>query len=239
MKNFFEREYYLRTSDFDKNRRILPSSVLDFFQDVAGAHAKALNCGYDALINQSLVWVLTRVRYALVSDAPMFSKIKVKTWPLPPTRFSYTREYEIVDENGNMLFKGSSEWVLMDINERRLATGKNVYNLTEFCEKHVFEDRAVKIKSFETDSVPVTVYPRFTDIDMNGHVNNTKYLNFVIDAIEPKENEKISALQIDYRKEVFSDTPLSIFSLKENGIVYSRGEDKDGNVMFLAKLEIK
>ncbi|MEE1278898.1 MAG: thioesterase, partial [Acutalibacteraceae bacterium] len=63
MEKIFEREYYLRTSDFDKNRQILPSSVLDLFQDAAGAHAKTLNCGYDALISQSLVWVLTRVRY--------------------------------------------------------------------------------------------------------------------------------------------------------------------------------
>lgn len=238
MEKIFEREYYLRTSDFDKNRQILPSSVLDLFQDAAGAHAKTLNCGYDALVSQSLVWVLTRVRYTRIADAPMFSKIKVKTWPLPPTRFGYTREYKIMDENGNMLFKGSSEWVLMDVNERRLAAGKNVYNLTEFCEERIFEDRALKLKSFETGSAPVTVYPRFTDIDMNGHVNNTKYLNFVLDSAKLKEDEKISALQIDYRKEVLADTALHIFSLKENGSLFSRGEDKDGNVMFLAKLDI-
>ncbi len=239
MIKFFEREYYLRTSDFDCERRILPSSVLDLFQDAAGAHAKVLGCGYDNLIKQSLVWVLTRVRYVCVSDVPMFSRVKVRTWPLPPTRFGYTREYKILAEDGTTLFKGSSEWVLMNIVDRRLATAQNIYNLTEFCEDRNFCDRATKLKTFEADSAPITIYPRFTDIDMNGHVNNTKYLNFVLDAAPLKTNEKICALQIDYRKEVLADTALTLFSLSENPFLYSRGEDKDGNVMFSARLEIK
>lgn len=239
MEKIFEREYYLRTSDFDRNRRILPSSVLDLFQDAAGAHAKLLGCGYDSLIKRSLVWVLTRVRYVCLADVPMFSRIKVRTWPLPPTRFGYTREYEILSQNGAVIFKGSSDWVLMDINERRLKTGQNIYNLTEFCEDRNFEDRAMKLKGFEADREPLNICPHFTHIDMNGHVNNTKYLNFVLDAAPLENNETVCALQIDYRKEVLVDTVLSVFSSREDNTLYSRGEDADGNIMFSARLEIK
>ncbi len=237
MNEIFEREYYLRTSDFDKNRRLLPSSLLDLFQDVAGAHAKVLGCGYDSLIKRSLVWVLVRVRYTLLSDVPMFSKITVRTWPLPPTRLGYTREYEILNAEGTAICKGSSEWVLMDINTRHLATAEDIYNLEHFHEVKNFPGRAVRTGRFTPDGAPYDVCPRFSHIDMNGHVNNTKYMNFVLDAAPPADTDRIRTVQIDYRKEVLPNDTVSVLSLREGQVLSARGEDKNGNVMFAAQVE--
>ena len=53
----FEKEFYLRTSDFDCRMELQPSAVLDLFQDVAGEHARALGIGREAMLAEKLLWV--------------------------------------------------------------------------------------------------------------------------------------------------------------------------------------
>lgn len=238
MNEIFSHKYSLRTSDFDRYNRILPSSVLDLFQTAAGAHAKLLGCGYDALIERSLMWVLIRVRYKILKEIPLFSTVTVKTWPLSPSRLSFAREYEILDENGDTAIIGSSDWVLMNAETRRLVPAENIYNLDRYNDVKLFEERATKLSPFESDSQEHTVLPLFTQIDMNGHVNNTKYLNFVLDCCHLNENEKIKSVQIDYRHEVLEGDTLKIKTSRQENTLLACGVDTDGNTMFAATLKL-
>lgn len=238
MNEIFSHKYSLRTSDFDRYNRILPSSVLDLFQTAAGAHAKLLGCGYDALIERSLMWVLIRVRYKILKEIPLFSSVTVKTWPLSPSRLSFAREYEILDENGDTAIIGSSDWVLMNAETRRLVPAEDVYNLEHYNDVKLFENRATKLASFESDTPEHTVLPLFSQIDMNGHVNNTKYLNYVLDASPLSDKERIESVQIDYRHEVLEGNTLKIKALRKENTLCACGQDSDGNTMFACEIQL-
>ena len=71
MKNLYVKKFNLRTSDFDCHKKILPSAVLDLFQTVAGEHAIALGCGFDALFEKNLLWVLVRTRFEVIKQPDM------------------------------------------------------------------------------------------------------------------------------------------------------------------------
>ena len=126
MKNKIEREYNLRVSDFDRYKKLRPSAILDFFQDVAGIHSVELGCGFNDLIEQKMMWVLVRVKLSIVANPQMYSKVLIETWPLEPTRIGFRREYRIKDLAGNLLVKGSSEWVIVHSEERRLLPAKDI-----------------------------------------------------------------------------------------------------------------
>lgn len=84
MKRLWQKEYYLRASDFDKFNHIKPSAILDLFQDAAGQHAEEIGVGFQEMIKQSYLWVLTKVKFKIISEPKSYQKVNIKTWPLPP-----------------------------------------------------------------------------------------------------------------------------------------------------------
>ena len=240
MNKLWKKEYYLRASDFDKFSHIKPSAVLDLFQDAAGQHANELGVGFDEMIQRSYLWVLTRIKFKIISQPKSYQKVVVKTWPLEPHRLNYRREYCIENEMGERLIVGSSEWVVIDSEERRLVSAPDLYPFSDgFHPETMFEEKIGKIRNFEENGTPYVVNAGFSELDVNNHVNNTKYASYVLDAFNPSETDEPEIFQIDYRKEVLQGTRLKIYHAKEDNIVFAKGQNENGDVMFLCKLEYK
>ncbi len=240
MKTTWEKKYTLRAGDFDKFNRIKPSAVLDLFQDAAGQHAEDLGLGFTQMINRSYLWVLTRVAFEIVLAPNRYQNVIVKTWPLEPHRLNYRREYCITDENGNLLIKGSSEWVIVHSEQRKLLSVPHLYPFTEgFCRNTMFEGKLAKVADFETSGTPHIVNAGFSELDVNNHVNNTKYADYVMDALIPSADDVIETFQIDYRKEVVQGTQLNISILKEESNILAKGQSTSGDTMFACKIQLK
>ena len=236
MNNIWQGEYILRAGDFDKFDRIKPSAVLDLFQDAACQHAEELGLGFDAMLKQGYLWVLVRVKFNIAEQPRRYQNITVKTWPLQPHRLNYRREYCITDENGVVLIKGSSDWMIIDSKERKLLSVPDLYPLETFCKVLMFEEKSSKVRDFNTTNSPFVAETGFCDIDVNGHVNNTKYADFVLNAISPVQKEQLLEFQIDYRKEVLEGEKLDIYHLREDNTITAKGVNQNGDLMFACKI---
>ncbi len=239
MRNLWQNEYTLRAGDFDKYDRLKPSAILDLFQDAACQHAEELGLGFDAMLERGYLWVLVRVKFEICEKLDRYQRVIVKTWPLPPHRLNFKREYCITDQSGEVLIKGSSEWMVIDSNERKLISAPDLYPLESFCTVVMFDEKCSKVRDFDTENPSLSIQTSFSDIDVNGHVNNTKYANFVIDAVSPKASEEIGSFQIDYRKEVMEGAKLQIFHTREENVIVSKGVNENGETAFGCKIEYK
>lgn len=240
MTAFFERDYWLRTSDFDAFGRIQPAAILDLFQDVAGAHSVDMGIGAMVMWEKGLMWVLTKVKYRLEGPMKMFQRVKVQTWPLQPTRIGFQREYCIRDEAGELLVRGSSQWVLVDAVERHFMPVKEVYpEAMAFSDETMFEGKILRLREFEPQGEAYRRRPGWSEVDINGHVNNTKYANFVLDALAPGEDEPILGLQMDYHREVQAGTELHIETRRDGNTVLACGRNGAGENMFLCRMELE
>ncbi len=240
MQARFEREYWLRTSDFDRYGRLQPASILDLFQDAAGGHAAVLGIGGNVMIEKQLMWVLTKVRYQVLAPAHMFQKVKVQTWPLTPSRIGFQREYCIRDEQDGILVKGSSQWVLMHAQKRSFMPVKDVYPMDlEFSTEQMFEGKIQRIRDFEPQGEAFALQPGFSDLDINGHVNNTKYANYVLNALRPAAEEAIVSLQIDYHRELQEGAKVLVEKRREDGLVLACGRNEAGDNMFACRMELQ
>ena len=182
---------------------------------------------------------LTKIKFKIITEPTSYQKVFVKTWPLAPNRLSYRREYCIENENGERLIVGSSEWVVIDSEKRRLVSAPDLYPFTDgFHTEIMCEEKLGKVEDFEISS-PYIVKAGFSDLDVNNHVNNTRYANYVMDAIAPDENEVLELFQIDYRKEVTEGTKLHLYSKKEGKETLARGVNDNGDTMFACLLEYK
>lgn len=240
MRKLWEKEYYLRASDFDRYNKLKPSAILELFQDAAGQHAIELGVGFEAMLQRSYLWVLTRIKFKILKTPKSYQKVVVKTWPLAPNRLCYRRECCIEDEMGERLVVGSSEWVVIHSEKRRFVSAPDLYPFTEgFCDELMLEEKLSKIEDFVAEGEAHSVSAGFSELDVNCHVNNTKYANYVLDAINPEEKDELELFQIDYRKEVLQGTKLEVYHTRQQNTVVAKGQNSDGETMFACRLEYK
>ncbi len=240
MESVFERQFNLRASDFDCYVRMTPSAILDLFQEVAGAHAEELGIGFHPLLERKMLWVIVRVKYQVIKQPEIHTCVTVKTWPLPPTRLGFSREYLVTDGNGDTLIKGTSDWVIMHSEERKLVPAADIYPQGySFCEDKNFDGKTARLRDFESNGTEHTVIPAFCDLDMNGHVNNIKYANYIMNCLKPDGDAIIDTFQIDYQHEVKCNTELTLSTHRNGNEILAKGCDPDGEKMFFGKITLK
>lgn len=234
-----ERDYRLLWMNFDRYGRMQPAAILEIFQDLAISHAEELGIGRAAMLEKGVVWVVIRTKLEVLREPKYNTVVTARTWPHSLSKFSFIRDFTIRDEEGELLVKATQEWVLMNFETRRFSSAKDVYQGPEdFDEARAFDRKPRKLPDFEVDGPPALVTAAaYTDIDVNGHVNNAVYPNFVMDALNPGPEGSIRTFQIDYRHEVFPDVPLSMHVRREGDLVQVKAVDPEGVVLFASSLE--
>lgn len=234
MQNRIKKEYNLRTSDFDKNGNIHLSSVLDIFQDIAGIHSEILGVSINDLLKQNKVWMILKSKFEIIKQPKMHSTVYAETWPLTPRKAFYIRDYLIMDQDGEILIKGTSQWVIVDIESRKALMNPEItYPLETYCEERSMEPKFAKIGSFESDN-SILLKPSYSDVDVNGHINNSKYANYIYNALYPNVNQ-ISKFQIEYHKEILPKQEIYVFCSEETEGQYKvKGLNANNELMFAA-----
>lgn len=235
----FSKNYYLRALDFDMNSKILPRAVLEIFQDIAGAHAETDGFGFDDLKLKNLFWIIVRTKFIIEKQPKKYVDVKVTTWPLEPKGYFFRRDYIIEDQNGDVLIRGTSDWMILNSESRSLTAAKDIYpEDTVYKTDLAIDEKLKKLRDFKGDTAEYNVTPAFCDIDVNGHVNNTRYADFVINAINP-ESREIKSFQIDYLKEVLKGEPLTILTGFEDNKAFSKGINTQEEKMFSCEIVFK
>ncbi len=230
----FKKQYNLRSSDFDKFLEIKPSAVLDLFQTVAGLHAENLGVGFNAMLERGFLWVILKVKYEIIRMPKMYENVTVATWPLEPKRLDFIRNYQILDKNGKVIIKGTSQWAIIDKDTRRLTRVTDVYkNIDTFCQDEVFDEKLVRVPDFNETESQYIVSGGFSDFDSNGHVNNIRYADYVMNALNPEKPLNIKTFQLDFHKEL-TGGETAIF-IEDKEIILLKGIQND-NLMFSCKI---
>ncbi len=162
--------------------RLKLSSLLYFAQEAAGQHSELLGSGYETLARQKLFWAVTRHKVQISRLPRRGETITLETWPMPTTKVAYPRSVLAYDAEGKELFRAISLWVLMDAENRTMVlpgrSGVEVMGTlrgTELASPHSLVPRAL------TRSTERTV--TYSYLDRNGHMNNTRYLDWVSDLL--------------------------------------------------------
>lgn len=160
--------------------KMKPSMILYLAQVMGGRHSELLHVDYDTLASRQLFWAVTRHRVQVTRLPLRGETIRVETWPLPATHAAFPRSVVAYDAQGNEVFRCMTLWVLMDSNTRRMITpGKSGIIVAG-------THRAGELPA-PTGLIPrplgtvVTRTVRFSDLDRNGHMNNTRYMDWIDD----------------------------------------------------------
>lgn len=182
MEKIYTKQMEIPNVAVDRFGRMKTSWLLACVQEVAGEHSELLGAANGEYNGKQLFWAVTRHRVEITRLPGAKEIITLKTWPCPTTRVAYPRATAAYDAEGNELFRVMSLWVLMDVNSRAMVlpgkSGVAVDGITVGNEIAVPASLSpVPGENREQRRV------RFTDLDVNGHMNNTQYLNWVDDLL--------------------------------------------------------
>lgn len=216
----------LLADDVDATRKLRLSVFFRMLQEISVAHTEELGQGRAKTLDKGVLWILARVKVEIVRMPRYDEAITFTTWPSATKHVLFPRNYVMTDGGGNVLIRAVAVWLLMDSATRKMA----------FPEKY-----NVKINGVEFGGelpFPTGVAPEigdkfgvkkveFSDTDINGHMNNGRYLDVAADVADKIYNGKkaISSLEIEYLTEARKGEILHL-CVKEN----RDGFYLDGNI---------
>ena len=158
------------------------SSLLHMVQEVAGDHSALLGTDRQALGEKGLFWAVIRNKLQITRQPRIGETITVETWPMPTTRSAFPRSTVAYDEKGNEVFRSISLWVLMGTNTRAMVLpGKSGIDLAGTLRGNELTAPG-SLQPLNTEN-SVTRKVCFTDLDKNGHMNNTRYMDWIDDLL--------------------------------------------------------
>ena len=218
-----EEKFRIRTYECGVDGRIKIFSLMQYLQEIAALHAGQLGLGFDRLSEMNGYWVLSNIRIEINRLPGRDDEITLRTWPSGYSRTTATREFVGKDQNGFELFRAGSDWMVLNKETNRL---KNLFKLDLNLPKTGTKALPDEVKRLEPDGdyragavrePPVRV--PYSSIDLNGHVNNTEYVRWSIDALSRtfKINENIHCVQATYLSEVFEGDELDLLATSKTG----------------------
>lgn len=192
MGPLYVQNYEITDMVVDRYGRLKPSMILFLAQEVAGKHCTQLSVDYDTLEKSRMFWAVTRHRVQISRMPHRGETIRIETWPMPTTRVAYPRSVVAYDEAGHECFRVISIWVLMHMDTRAMIlpakSGISVVGSLRGGELAVPGGLVAK-ELIHHRSRTVC----YTDLDRNGHMNNTRYLDWIDDLLPSVFHEKHTA----------------------------------------------
>ena len=236
MEPIYQQDFEITDLYVNRYGYLMPSKLLYILQTVGGAHFTELAMDYESLAEKGIFWAVTRHKVQISRLPQRGEVIHIETWPMPTTRVAYPRSMVAYDAQGNELFRSISLWVLMDLNSRNMILpGKSGISV------------AGTLRGLELSSpmgLPAKLlrshrnrFVNFTDLDRNGHMNNTRYLDWIDDLLPSGFHalHRVKEFTVCYLSEAREGQELKLgWDFLEEGSLqvdaYRRGEEKDERI---------
>jgi acyl-ACP thioesterase len=201
--DIIQEKFRLRFSAVDPSDRLALAPTLDLFQEIASDHAEDLGVGREAMSVTGQVWILSRISVQWDRRPKWRDSLTVRSWPRGSDKLFALRDYDIRDGEDRPLVRGRSGWIILDLEKRRpLRPQAIMENLPRNEGLDALTDGPVSLSFPEggENGSPVKAGERravYSDIDYNGHVNNTRYIEWIQDVVDPGVLERAARMRLD------------------------------------------
>ncbi len=234
-------DYRIEPQDVDFTQRASVASIINYMLNVAGVDAHNKGFGVDALMGQSVTWVLSRLAVDITAQPFQYKSVAIDTWVNDFNRLSSTRNF-VMREGDTILASGVSQWCMFDMKSRQsvdMSMLKDVYMraMVDAPSPIAMPARLRAIEPTATMSRPVV----YSDIDFNRHVNTLRYIDLIFDTLplELIEHNGGMRLDINFLAEGRYGDMLTIGSLKDEAGVWQFEITSEQRVLCRAKIEFR
>lgn len=244
MNLIFETSLKITASDVDANNRLKLGRFFDYFQDAASNDAERRGFGYNDSVLKSFFWVLSWIKIEFNYLPKYMDEIKLQTWGKKQYKLYSLRDFTFSDSNDKIICKGTSAWLLLDSKSLRPKLLTQLYpNLSLLETKDALSDLPQKMHSpAELEKVYAKTI-RYSDIDLNQHTNNAKYVEFMFDCFDQTfhKDHFVKTLTVSFNAQTKLNDEIEFYKgFADSNTKLSHVEAKNiknGNLVFQALIE--
>jgi acyl-CoA thioesterase FadM len=231
--------YKINAHDVDYNNIVSATGILRYMQDTANCNMEGQRPSYNELFESGRAFVLSRMRMSIYGILRSHDEVDVSTWACESSGASFKRCFS-VEKDGMKIAEAVSVWALIDRNAGRLVRVSDFEN--NYCTDEMVELDLPPRFRIPQDVNLTLVGERtveYQDVDMNRHINNTRYADFACDALKMEAVEKgkfVRELQIGFLAECHAGEELILSAGMEDNRGFVRGNGADGTPRFEALL---
>ncbi len=225
-------EHGVCSYDVDPNQTVHLSALCRYMQEAAFNHAEHLGWGHALLMERGLAWVLARKQIRVGVLPKWGARVEVRTWPSGWDRLFYYRDFRLTDREGRVVLEASSAWSLINVEKRERVHPALDIEVPDG--KRVFADRPPRIKKSCDEPPCLELSVAYGDLDMNGHVNNVRYIDWILNSfpLEFHRAHAIRELDINYLAEVIHGQTVAICCGREEPLRFGHSV-RSGDVEFI------
>lgn len=233
---YFEGDYPIDSRDVDPWNHCKPSGLMGILQEAAVAAACELHASRPEMMEKyNLFWMLARMWYRLDRPLKWNETLSIRTWHRGGSGASSYRDFDLFVD-GKPVGEAVSVWVLADADTHRLARMSKIEEFQGTDGGELCKDKSLsRFKLPQEMAAADHRAMHYSDTDINGHVNNVRYADFICDAIRMDQLGQdfyVSALQVDYLAECMAGETITLFTGEQDGLRYVRGADAAGKSRF-------
>jgi medium-chain acyl-[acyl-carrier-protein] hydrolase len=224
----------------NENGIMKPSAYQALFAQLAERHLDIFHAGARETMKYGLAWALISMSIEIKQPINSCMKLFAHTWYSQKRGPYFRRELVFCNEDGHIMFQGSTFSVLLEVATRKVFRKKDTpFKLTEpsgvFCMEadHHFRENV--------ELTPCTTRDIYSsDIDLLGHVNNRRYGDFAYDALTEEEKLRLKnmrRMELYFISEMRREDNFTIFKRAEEDRILLRGhnnkkEDTSFDIVF-------
>ena len=210
----YENTIQINSYECDFERCWKPAAFFQHLTEAATIHAAKLGVGFEAMVAQNIFWVHSRMKIKFFAYPQAGDQITIRTWPKTiQQKLFFIRDFEVVDKNEEKIAVATSAWLVIDATTRRMVLPHKInMDLPALSDRAGLDEPLEKLGFSDQGGECLRVKAGYSAIDMLGHVNNSRYVEWICDCfpLEEYRRGKLDSIQINYEHEVLPGEEVAL-----------------------------
>lgn len=184
-----------------------------FMLQAATRHAEERGFGYSSMIVQNKVWVLSRMNIEILEYPKNDTEIHLNTWVSEINKLFTERCFALQDADGKHIGYARSLWACIDLDNRRPTNVLELEGLLDYViENPCPIESPARIAPIKETGTLSTFRIKYSDIDINKHLNSMKYIEHFVDVfpLGMHQDKEIRSFEINYIKEGLYGSKINV-----------------------------
>ena len=236
----FTQRYTAKWHDTDVNRQMRPSALVTYMQETANQHLIYLGISLDELRDRyGLAFILGSISVRIYEPLYAGDAIEVQTWTCGEKGFRHNRCFSVACGE-KIVAEATSQWALINLKDGSLVKIEDMPYDVKPDIAITLPDLPPRLKIPPVSEMEQMGERRivYSDIDYNGHMNNTHYPDMLCDFVPDIRENRVSGMVLSYRHEATFGHTLRVFCTKTEGGYLLCTLDEDGTVCTEAFLKL-
>ena len=236
--------YKVQINDIDFTGKMSMNGLSSYMQIIAGNHASIL--GFNYYKNSSTpeyYWILSRVKYEITIYPRWEDTVHMETYPGGHDKLYAVRLFNLYNETGEKLGQIIGDYVLMEAATNKPVRLKGITGKLSFLD-FPYEGETLKKIKLPKEAIKVEKRKaRYSEMDLNGHMNNAHYVRWAVDML-PMDlfaEYEISSLEINYNAAITcgAEVNVALMANEENDFIVYGNSVEDTKNYFVAQITLR